>query len=52
VGPPLALAIETEKLRHRARAFRRWLARGAQPGGLRGLARSGGADERHRARTR
>ncbi len=29
---------DTEKVRVRARAFRRWLARGAEPGGLRALA--------------
>jgi len=28
----------SEGVRHRARAFRRWLARGADPGGLRALA--------------
>src|SRR3954453_17949647 len=27
-----------DAMRHRARAFRRWLARGADPGGLRALA--------------
>jgi hypothetical protein len=37
---------EDEPVRHRARAFRRWLARGADPGGLRAFAgeQPGGPD--------
>ncbi len=35
--PPLLDAVEGEKVKG-ARAFRRWIASGAEPGGLRALA--------------
>jgi hypothetical protein len=37
-APPSVEPPEGERVRIRARAFRRWLARGAEPGGLRALA--------------
>jgi hypothetical protein len=47
---PADATPETDTVRHRARAFRRWLARGAEPGGLRALAEQPprGADPRAR----
>jgi hypothetical protein len=49
--PPIVAPPEGEKVRLRARAFRRWIAGGAEPGGLRALAGEHVRDEDERPPT-